>query len=80
MDIIWNAITHQDSETSCKWETIQVALMSNSCAIHHATGSFIHELVKMEFSIQIETKFSVKLFQRKRVNIKFQNSVQKNRK
>ena len=40
LDLTW----HQVSETSPKWETVWVALLSDPCAIHHATKLILYEL------------------------------------
>ena len=39
-----SAARHQDSETSPKWETVWVALLSDPCAIYYVTKAIMYEL------------------------------------
>ena len=58
VDLNWNAVIHQDSKTSPKWETIWITLLSDPCVVHHSANSYIYELAKMHLTVQSETKLS----------------------
>ena len=58
MDPTSSAVVHQDGKNNREWETNWVTGLLDQSAVHHATNSIMHNLVKQQWFFKTETKFS----------------------